>query len=255
MKGFVWLNFARTRIIIWFLVGFFFGFCLMLMVMHAMATTIIIESGTVAVGDVFSIDIVCIPSQPVKAWEFSIQYSPLLTALTVTKGGFFKNYSQFPILGNISQENHTIRHVYNLVIGQGNVSTTGTLVTVYFLADEPGPAFVTLSGAGVTNETRYLPLTVLNGSLTILPGRSWTDAAQGWLSFKNRYDKKEGWNTFNNTTPTIEGWNRFRNVYTPPVNEGILLVMVVVSISFVIILAFAITSIVERKMRSGRKLR
>lgn len=206
MKGFEWLHFARTRIIIWFLVGFIIGFGIMLTVMHAQGSLIAIDSPAVHVGDVFPVRIMCFPSQPIKGWEFMLHHSPLLSIMNITNGDFFGEYFQFPVVKNMT--------CYNLIVGQGNVSTAGSLVTIFFQAEGNGSALVWLTGAGVVNETGYLPLTVLNGTVAILLQPSWMLVSIGWTSFpEKQYGSYEGWNRFQNGRGLFmeKGWNRFKN--------------------------------------------
>lgn len=117
-----------------------------------------------------TVDIVCHPTTWIKGWEFTIRFNQtLLSATSVTIGGFFDGYQQFPGLGIIDNANGTITSIYNLIVGKtGNVSTNGTLVYIDFATKAIGEAAVTLYGAGVCNETQYLPLSVVNGSVSIV---------------------------------------------------------------------------------------
>jgi len=238
MKGFEWLHFARTRIIIWFVIGFFIGFGIMLTVMHARGSTIEVGDYIVDEGDVFLVNIVCHPTQPIKAWEFVLHHSPLLTVVNVTPGDFFKGYMTF--MGSVNatwvDENDSITHLYDLVIGPGNASNNGTVIAVLFRANKKGTAPITISGAGVTNETRYLDLTVQNGSVLILALRSWGQKCLGWNSFGQSQKSVTGWSTFANNVTVSHGWSSFQNVRRRPDNSAGAVIGAIISIAFVLII-------------------
>ena len=128
----------------------------------------------VSAGDTFSIDVICNPSQPIKAFEFRLSFDPsLLQANSVTEGGFFQNYTTFFNAGNIDNAVGSIADVYGLIIGPGNVSDSGSLITISFTAKQnSGTSSFSLNGVGVTDESGYISVGVNEGSVTVQGGSS-----------------------------------------------------------------------------------
>jgi hypothetical protein len=132
------------------------------------ATEIQIETKTVKLSDHSTLNITCIPSEPVKAWEFKVSFNQSIIHITnVTVGGFFNGYDQFH-RATINNTDGTIWNAYNLIVGQGNVSTAGVLLTISFDAIGIGNTSVGLFGLGVCNETRYIVCSFTNGSITVI---------------------------------------------------------------------------------------
>jgi len=124
---------------------------------------------TVSAGQTFTIDILCTPGQMIKAFEFKLQFDPvLLQAHNVTEGDIFSGYPTFFNAGSINNTAGTIIDIYGLIVGNGTVSTPGTLVSVSFTAQAAsGSSPVTLCDVGITNETTYIPIIVTNGTVLL----------------------------------------------------------------------------------------
>jgi hypothetical protein len=124
-------------------------------------------------NDTFYIDVYCIPSEPVKAFEFKIRFNQTkMICVNVTEGDFFSGYSTFfspdILIDNI---NGTILNIYNFIIGQGNVSNPGICVTIEFIAiNGTGISFVELFDDGITNETQYLQHVRYNNAVQFYDG-------------------------------------------------------------------------------------
>lgn len=118
-------------------------------------------------GTTFNVSIHCIPTQPIKAFEFKIEYnSSLLLAENVTEGDFFRGYQSFFIPGIIQQDQGRIINIYGLIMGQGNISVPGTFVIIRFTAKEQeGVSSIHLYDMGITNETQYLSVDVNDGDV------------------------------------------------------------------------------------------
>ena len=120
-----------------------------------------------------TLDIFCKPTEPIKAWEFKIEFEEdKLQANVVNIGGFFGNYETFmsPNISNdsIDNANGTIQKLYGLVLGQGNISENGLLVSIEFTAQNiSSVSDITIVNAGVTNESMYLPLEVQNAKIQV----------------------------------------------------------------------------------------
>jgi len=165
------------------------------------ATVLQVENTTAHIGDVFTVDITCIPSEPVKAWELKIRYdNETLQLLNITEGDFFGDYQTFFIM------NITLDLAYALVVGKGNVSAQGVVCTMVFEAMGVGNATLGLYDAGVCNETQYLELTTQDGSVRVLGPQM----SEGWNTFRSGvWSYMEGWASFKNNIPTIQGYSTF----------------------------------------------
>jgi len=131
------------------------------------ASIIFVEQKEAVTVTVFSVNITCVPSEPVKAFEFKIRYPSFLSLVSVDTGGFFTGFITFQATGKHDHSLHLIKDVYGLVIGKGNVSRPGVLIILWFHADSAGNGTISLYDAGVTNETRYLSLMVVNGTISV----------------------------------------------------------------------------------------
>jgi hypothetical protein len=136
------------------------------LLMPASASFIFVEQKEIHVGEAFTVNITCVPSEPVKAFEFKIRYPGFLSLVSVNTGGFFSGFITFQATGVNEQKNHMIKNIYGLIMGRGNVSFPGVLIVLYFHADHEGNGTIGLYDAGITNETRYLSLTVVNGTIS-----------------------------------------------------------------------------------------
>jgi len=122
----------------------------------------------VSAGDIFNINVSCVPSQPIKAFEFRLSFNPsLLQANSVTEGDIFDDYFTFSNLGTIDNNAGTIDDVYSFV-GPGTVSDPGKFVTISFTAkDNSGTSPLDINDVGVTDEAGYISIEVSDGSLTV----------------------------------------------------------------------------------------
>jgi len=127
------------------------------------------ENITVDPGSSFNVSVYCIPGQPMKSYELSIEYNAsLIHANLVTQGDIFEGYGSFFNSGTINNTIGRITSIYELILGAGNVSDPGYLIHINFTAQQiNGTTPIDLINIGVTNETAYLPLTITNGSVQI----------------------------------------------------------------------------------------
>jgi len=137
----------------------------------AETTTVSIDplSKTVSQGETFTVDVFCEPAQPMKSFEFKLSFdSSLLQVNSVTEGNIFNDYNTFASMGTIDNTAGTIVRIYSVIIGSGNVSDSGTLVTISLTAlDSAGTSSLNLYETGVTDEAGYLSIIVNDGSITI----------------------------------------------------------------------------------------
>jgi hypothetical protein len=164
-----------TLQIVFILFSFFiFSFVDMVEASDPTSVTINPASQTVTAGDSFTISVNCSPQQPVKAFELKISFNPsLLQATDVSEGDIFEGYSTFFGEGIIDNTAGTIVNVYDLIIGQGNVTDAGSLIVVNFTAKSTdGTSSLTLYDVRMTNESDYVSISSVSGSVTITGGTS-----------------------------------------------------------------------------------
>jgi PKD repeat protein len=138
---------------------------------NAESTTVSVSPADVVVttGESGSLTLSCTPSEPVKAFECSLQFDPTLLEITsITEGTFFDGYNTFNNSGTIDNANGEVTHIYGLIMGNGNVSSEGSLISISYSAKQIGGlSFVNISDLGITNETQYLSSSLSNASVTI----------------------------------------------------------------------------------------
>lgn len=130
-------------------------------------------------SDTFTLNIDCTPNAgAVKSWEFFVHFTPSkLKANSVTVGNFFSGYQQMfsgAIIDNTIGEiyggvtNGVRYRMYNLIVGQGSVSSPGTFISISFTGKGVGgSSVVRVDEVGVTNENAYLPVHVNNGTVRL----------------------------------------------------------------------------------------
>jgi len=127
------------------------------------------SSDLVTAGDTFTVDVMCNPTQDIKAFEFGLNFdASLLKANSVSEGDIFDGYSTFFDDGSIDNNAGTITNVFGLIMGQGVVSDAGSFVTISFTAkDNSGTSTLDLTGVGVTDEYGYISISVYDGSVEV----------------------------------------------------------------------------------------
>jgi hypothetical protein len=122
-------------------------------------------------GQCFSISIVCRPSEPIKAFEFSLSFDKSKIMFErAKKGNIFGNYEVFesPTM-KIDNDNGLISNVYSLILGKNNVSCTSTLIIFEGKALEvtDGNPAITLINTGICNEVKYVDIIVESGKVEV----------------------------------------------------------------------------------------
>ena len=127
------------------------------------------ENQTVGANEDFTISVYCTPGQPIKAYELKLSFDPsLVTANEVTEGDIFDGYSTFFNAGTIDNNAGTIVGIYGLILGPGNVSDPGTLVSISFTGEaNAGSSIIGIYDVGITNESAYIPITLVNGTVLV----------------------------------------------------------------------------------------
>jgi len=127
------------------------------------------SSQIVSSGETFSVNVSCVPGQPIKSFEFQLSFNAsLLQVNSITEGNIFDGYDTFFNAGTINNVTGTVVDIYGLIMGSGNVTGSGTFVTISCTAkDVSGTSTLALSSVGVTNETAYVSITVNNGIVQV----------------------------------------------------------------------------------------
>jgi len=117
----------------------------------------------------FMVGVHCTPSQDMKSFECSISFDPmLLSAVIIHEGDIFSDFETFFNNGTIDNEQGRITLTYGLILGEGTIQEPGYLYWVEFKAQDCiGISDICLFNVGITNETTYLPVNVINGSVQI----------------------------------------------------------------------------------------
>lgn len=124
---------------------------------------------SVAPNESFTLLVYCQPYQPIKSYELSISFDEnLIQVDSVIEGDFFEGHTTFFNDGTIDNTHGKIEQIYGLIIGQGNVSESGTLVEVSFSAQNSiGSSDISIYNLGITNETQYISVNIENASVAI----------------------------------------------------------------------------------------
>jgi len=134
-------------------------------------TNIIISPNTqtISPGEIFSFNVTCNSSVPMKSFELKISFNPSIIQInSVSEGTLFAGYNTFFNEGEISNNNGKILDVFNLILGSGNVSTNGSCITVSGVAgSSTGQSSIHLYDVGVTDETGYLQISTIDGSIIV----------------------------------------------------------------------------------------
>ncbi|UCF12943.1 MAG: PKD domain-containing protein [Thermoplasmatales archaeon] len=119
--------------------------------------------------DTFNVNVSCTPGQPIKAFEFKLSFNPLLLqANSVTEGDIFDGYPTFFNAGIIDNNIGTIVDVFGLIMGDGNVTDSGTFVTISFTAkNASGTSSLDIYDVGVADEIGYVSIDVSDGSVDV----------------------------------------------------------------------------------------
>ena len=96
-------------------------------------------SSLVSQGETFIVDVMISPTEEIAGWQFNLRYnSSLIKANYVEEGGLFKDagYDTLFSDGTIDNTNGTIASVYCSILGNHNVTSTGTAAKISFTASD-----------------------------------------------------------------------------------------------------------------------
>lgn len=137
---------------------------------QAVITTLSVDVpvGEYRKGDFINVSVICNTTDYVKGWECKLNFNnDVLNAIQVDEGNFFSGYSTFFNEGIINNTQGKIINMYDLILGQGNVTGSGTIVNINFQAVGYGLSNISLYDVGVANETMYILHIINNGSMFI----------------------------------------------------------------------------------------
>lgn len=139
---------------------------------YASDTTVVridLSSQMINAGDMFIVNVSCVPNQPIRSFELKLSFNPLLLhANSVTEGNIFNGYTTFFNSGTIDNVAGTIANIFDLIVGSGNISNAGTFIIISFTAQSySGTSNLHLYDVGVTTETEYIPITVNDASVIV----------------------------------------------------------------------------------------
>lgn len=122
-----------------------------------------------SLGGAATVTVDCIPTEPIKAFQFNVSFNPSsLQVLSIQQGSFFDGYQTFFNPGVIYNEEGIVSDIYNLTIGSGNtVSDPGSFVKITFESVNKGTSPIQLDNVLVTNNVDPISTTIENGSITV----------------------------------------------------------------------------------------
>ncbi|MFE3845436.1 PKD domain-containing protein [Thermoplasmatota archaeon] len=127
------------------------------------------ESKQVSPGETFNITIYCEPTEPIKSYEFDLDFDyTTLHANSVSKGDIFNNSETWFNAGTIDNSLGYIDNVYSLIMENKTVTNSGSLAIISFTAKEKNDTTILhLNDAGITNELGYINYSVNDGTIII----------------------------------------------------------------------------------------
>lgn len=141
----------------------------------ANSITVEVSSSVVSAEETFSIAIYLNASEPVKSFECSISFNKNAFSVdSVNIGDYFEEYvvqNKFYFnSGIIDNQAGIVSQLWGLILGPGNVTGSGTILYLNCTAKDPSSdltSSIVLSTAGITNETQYLDISIVNASILI----------------------------------------------------------------------------------------
>jgi PKD repeat protein len=119
--------------------------------------------------DTFNVSIYCSPGQPIRGFECRLFFdSSILKVNSIAEGNIFDGYFTYFNPGTIDNNKGTINDIYGFIIGPGEVSTSGTFVTISFTSkNTPGTSRLDINKVGVTNKVGYVSVDVTDGKIIV----------------------------------------------------------------------------------------
>lgn len=128
---------------------------------------------TVSTDETFTIDVYCVPTEPIKGYELEISFDKsLIKAISVNDGSIFDSFPYSFNSGTIDNSAGLISSIYGFIIGPGNTTNPGTLCNITFSSKSYGGTchlkFNRVGEwTGIVNEIGYLSIDVVDGRVKI----------------------------------------------------------------------------------------
>jgi len=149
----------------------------------------------VAAGQSFSVDIYCEPGEPIRGFQFDLNFDETkLQANSVTNvGDIWSAYTVFSNPGTIDNVNGKITYVYATI--QSNVETDveGIFATITFTASTTsiGSSSLDLDNVKVTNLNNYVSTVVTDGTAEVFKNVQNTDTSEWFLTIQAAIDDSD----------------------------------------------------------------
>jgi len=131
--------------------------------------SIIPGSTNTTINETLWTHVYCDAVQPIKGWECTITYDPLIVQAVETQfGGYFDGYDTFDSTPTIDNLNGSVTKLYSLTLGPGGeVTKKDVLVSIKFIAITTGTTSLTLTMIGIANSTQYIPVKTTNATVYV----------------------------------------------------------------------------------------
>lgn len=136
-------------------------------------TTVSVGEYTVpTVGEIVNITVDCTLSQAIKGYELIVYFNPAVVQVnSVSTGTIFDDFEEFHSDGEINNTAGSITKIFGVILGPGNTTQPGDLITISFTTINYGISPILLVDVGLCNESQYIQRTVINGSIRVT--QSW----------------------------------------------------------------------------------
>ena len=130
-------------------------------------TLVFSDVGTITPGQTFNLDLTIEGKFNLAGWEAGILFNPdILELVSVEEGDLLKNALFQP--GTIDNGAGSITGLSSTLLGKGEASTPGKLVTLNFKARQEGKSFVRLDSTNLGDtEAKPIPVSIIDTEITV----------------------------------------------------------------------------------------
>ncbi|MDP7280534.1 MAG: cohesin domain-containing protein, partial [Candidatus Poribacteria bacterium] len=130
-------------------------------------TLVFSDVGTITPGQTFNLDLTIEGKFNLAGWEAGILFNPnILELVSVEEGDLLKNALFQP--GTIDNGAGSITGLASTLLGKGEASTPGKLVTLNFKARQEGKSFVRLDSTNLGDtEAKPIPVSIIDTEITV----------------------------------------------------------------------------------------
>ncbi|MEF8848963.1 MAG: PKD domain-containing protein [Candidatus Thermoplasmatota archaeon] len=130
-----------------------------------------ITDKTIKKNMVFSVNITCIPNQPIRSYQFSLSFnSSLMQVESVEEGNIFtsQEYNTFWMPGEIDNKKGKIQDYAATIQGEGNTTSSGKLATIKLKSKNiDQTSTLKLYNTTLMNETSEIDTKTIDSKITI----------------------------------------------------------------------------------------